>query len=51
MNKQQFLQHSIYSTKIIDKRINIDNILMEFGDNKNNYKFTHFINKRWENKA
>ena len=49
MNKQQFLQHSIYSTKIIDKRINIDNILMEFGDNKNNYKFTHFINKRWEN--
>ena len=49
MNKQHFLQHSIFSTKIIDKRINIYNILMEFRDNKNNYKFTHFINNRWEN--
>ena len=44
-----FLDHSIFSTTISNKKIDIDAILHEFQKNTKHYTHTHFINNRWEN--
>jgi len=49
MKKDNFLEHSIFSTTISDKKIDIDVILDEFHNNTDNHTHTHFINNRWEN--
>ena len=49
MKKDIFLEHSIFSTTISDKKIDIDVILHEFHNNTKNHTHTHFINNRWEN--
>ena len=49
MKKQTFSGHSIFSTKLIDTRFDINNIILEFNSNQSKYKYTHFINKRCEN--
>jgi len=49
MKKDIFLNHSISSITISDKKIDIDIILDEFHNNTDNHTHTHFINNRWEN--
>ena len=49
MKKDDFLEHSIFSTTISDKKIDIDVILDEFQKNTKHHTYTHFINNRWEN--
>ena len=49
MKKDMFLEHSIFSTTISDKKIDIDVILDEFHNNTKHHTHTHFINNRWEN--
>jgi len=49
MKKDNFLEHSIFSTTISDKKIDIDVILHEFHNNTKHHTHTHFINNRWEN--
>ena len=49
MKKDMFLEHSIFSTTISDKKIDIDIILDEFKANAKYHTHTHFINNRWEN--
>ena len=49
MKKDNFLEHSIFSITISDKKIDIDVILDEFHNNTDNHTHTHFINNRWEN--
>ena len=44
-----FLEHSIFSTTILDEKINIDLILREFHKNTKHHTHTHFIKNRWEN--
>jgi len=49
MKKDIFLEHSIFSTTISDKKIDINAILHEFQKNTKHHTHTHFINNRWEN--
>ena len=49
MKKDNFINHSISSTTISDKKIDIDVILDEFQKNTKHHTHTHFINNRWEN--
>jgi len=49
MKKDMFLEHSIFSTTISDKKIDVNAILHEFHNNTPNHTHTHFINNRWEN--
>ena len=49
MKKDNFLEHNIFSTKISDKKIDIDVIIHEFHNNTIHHTHTHFINNRWEN--
>ena len=49
MKKDIFLNYSISSITISDKKIDIDVILNEFHNNTKNHTYTHFINNRWEN--
>ena len=49
MKKDIFLEHSILSTTISDKKIDVDAILHEFQNNIKHHTHTHFINNRWEN--
>jgi len=49
MKKDMFLEHSIFSSTISDKKIDIDVILHEFQNNIKHHTHTHFINNRWEN--
>ena len=49
MKQQTFSGHCIYSTNKIDENINIDQILKEYYQNTENFNYTHYINKRWEN--
>ena len=44
-----FLEHSIFSTRISDQKIDIDAILHEFEKNTKHHTHTHFITNRWEN--
>ena len=49
MKKDIFLNYSISSITISDKKIDIDVILDELHNNTDNHTHTHFINNRWEN--
>ena len=49
MKKYFFSGNTIFSTKCIDKKIDINQILLEFHDNKSEFNYSHFINRRWEN--
>ena len=49
MKKDIFLNYSISSITISDKKIDIDVILDEFQKNTKHHTHTHFINNRWEN--
>ena len=49
MKKDIFLNNSISSITISDKKIDIDVILNEFHNNTKHHTHTHFINNRWEN--
>lgn len=49
MKKILFSNHKIFLTKITNKKVDISTILNEFKQNSSKYKYTHYINKRWEN--
>ena len=43
MKKDNFLEHSIFSTTISDKKIDIDVILDEFHNNTKHHTHTHSV--------
>jgi len=49
MKKDIFLDNRIFSTTILDEKIDIEIILEQFHNNSEYHTQTHYINKRWEN--
>ena len=49
MNKTVFSGYDIFSTNVVDKTIDIIQIIKEFQKNSEKYNYTHYINNRWEN--
>jgi len=49
MKRHLFSKHSIFSTISLHNKFDIDQILLEFNNQKKEFDYSHFIQKRWEN--
>lgn len=49
MKKHPFSEHLIFSTFSLQNKFDIDQILLEFNNQKKEFDYSHFIQKRWEN--
>jgi len=49
MKKFLFSGDSIFTMRSLEENFDIDQILLEFNNQKKEYYYSHFIQKRWEN--
>ena len=49
MKKYLSSKYSIFSTTSLGKKLDIDQILLEFNNQEKEFDYSHFIRKRWEN--
>ena len=49
MKKFLFSGDSIFTIRSLEENFDIDQILLEFNNQKKEFDYSHFIQKRWEN--